>query len=96
MLTYSLDGFSWQLGQEENGWAEARGPREKLVQRSKEDGISVCAEPCVRPHVPFFITLSHLRQKMQMHVHQRNSHLHLDVGSLSFLTFLGLVVYVSW
>lgn len=53
MLTYSLDGFSWQLGREEKGWAEARGPREKVVQRSKGDGISVCTEPYVRPHVSF-------------------------------------------
>lgn len=52
---------------------------------------AVCASPCV-----IFVTLSHLRQKMQMPVHHWNSHLYLDVGSLSLLTFLGLVVYVSW
>lgn len=30
MLTYSLDGFSWQLGWEENGWAEARGTKREV------------------------------------------------------------------
>lgn len=57
--------------------------------------FSVCRAVRASPRV-IFIILFHLRQKMQIHVHQRNSHLYLDVGSLSFLTFLGLVVYVSW